>query len=444
MSVKLRVTAWFTLMVLLMAALVLVFVLVINDRAAIDDPAARLIGLVRDNADEVEFDNGRFDWDDLESYERGVYCAFYNAEGEYLRGALKDGWKTGLPLDNGALRSFQAEGREILVYDCYVDMDFTGLWIRGMAAADDSSGLMHVIITLTLCILPVLLILAVGGGWLIAGAAFRPMEQIIAAAESISDGSDLSRRVALRRGASEMRRLSDCFDSMFERLERSFKAERQFTSDASHELRTPITVILAQCDRARRKDGSREDHLRSIGVIETQARRMSELVQSLLSLTRMQLGTERCPMKRAELSGFVLSCAEDFVPADSRGMELSVDIEPGIGTEFNQALLSRLVQNLLDNAYKYGREGGNIRLELKKEGAFALLSVTDDGPGIAGEHQELIFRRFWQLDASRGENGGTGLGLAMVREIAQFHGGEAKVESEPGKGAKFVVSLPIK
>lgn len=446
MSVKLRVTAWFTLMVLLMAALVLSFVLIVNDRAAIDDPAARLVELVMDNADEVEFDNGRFDWDDLDSYERGVYCGFYDKEGTYLRGAANEKWQSGTApqLNNGVLASFQAGDELVLVYDCYVDMDITGLWIRGMVSSEDSSGLMHTIIVLTLTILPVLLLLAVGGGWLIARSAFRPMEQIIAAAEGISDGNDLSSRLNMKKGPSEMRRLAACFDSMFERLERSFKAERQFASDASHELRTPITVILAQCDRARRKDETREEHLRSIGVIEEQGKKMSALVQSLLSLTRMQQGTERYPMKRADLSQFVRCCAADFIPGEDRGIKMSVDVEEGIETQFNQTLISRLVMNLLENAFKYGKEGGKVSLTLRKTGEMAEISVSDEGAGIPAEQQELVWQRFWQADPSRSEKGGSGLGLAMVKEIAQLHAGEAVLESEVGKGSRFAVRLPIK
>ena len=171
---------------------------------------------------------------------------------------------------------------------------------------------------------------------------------------------------------------------------------------------------------------------------------MSELVQSLLSLTRMQQGTERYPLRRGDLSEFVASCCGEFVPAEARGITLTADIEPDIELEYNHALISRVVQNLLQNAYKYGREGGHIAVALHRAGDKAVLTVRDDGIGIAQEDQERIWQRFWQADASRGEDGGTGLGLAMVKEITQFHGGTVAVESALGQGSTLSVILPIK
>lgn len=442
MSAKLRLTLWFTLMVFILAAMVLVFVLVINSAAITDDPAERLVKTVLRNADDVEFDNGRFDWEELEPYRRGVYCSFYNTAGDLLLAAEDPGMTAlSLPFEKNIIRTVNIGGQDYFCYDSYVDMDITGIWIRGLVSSSDRSGLMHTIIVLTCTLLPALMALTLGGGWIIALDAFRPMEKILSAADSISDGGDLTARVGLKRGPTEMRRLSRAFDRMFARLELSFNAERQFASDASHELRTPITVILAECDRAKRKDKSPEDFLASIAVIEEQGKHMSELVQQLLGLTRIQHGTDRYPMRRSDLSIFVESCCGEFMPHDSRGISLETDIKPGIEADFNPALMSRVVQNLLQNAYKYGRENGHILVGLEQRGGRALLRVRDDGIGIAPEDQDKIWQRFWQADASRGEDGGSGLGLAMVKEIAEFHGGRASVDSEPGKGSTFMVEI---
>lgn len=442
MSAKLRLTLWFTLMVFILAAMVLVFVLVINSAAITDDPAERLVKTVLRNADDVEFDNGRFDWEELEPYRRGVYCSFYSTAGDLLLAAEDPGMTAlSLPFEKNIIRTVNIGGQDYFCYDSYVDMDITGIWIRGLVSSSDRSGLMHTIIVLTCTLLPALIALTLGGGWIIALDAFRPMEKILSAADSISDGGDLTARVGLKRGPTEMRRLSRAFDRMFARLELSFNAERQFASDASHELRTPITVILAECDRAKRKDKSPEDFLASIAVIEEQGKHMSELVQQLLGLTRMQHGTDRYPMRRSDLSIFVESCCGEFMPHDSRGISLETDIKPGIEADFNPALMSRVVQNLLQNAYKYGRENGHILVGLERRGGGALLRVRDDGIGIAPEDQDKIWQRFWQADASRGEDGGSGLGLAMVKEIAEFHGGRASVDSEPGQGSTFMVEI---
>ena len=442
MSAKLRLTAWFTLMVLILAAMVLVFVLVINSYSITDDPSGRLVRMVRHNANEVEFDRGRFEWDDLDFCRRGVYCSFYDDSRTFLMGAIPEGVDPGLAFESGILRTFVAGDQEYYLYDTYVDMDVAGLWIRGFVSTTDRSGLMHTILVLTCTLLPALLLLTVGGGWLIARGAFKPMEDILTAANSISDGDDLTARLNLRRGPSEMKRLSRAFDRMFSRLEHSFNAERQFSSDASHELRTPITVILAECDRAKRKDETKEDFLESIGVIEEQGKHMSELVQQLLSLTRMQHGTDKYPMRRSDLSLFVESCCGEFMPADRRGISLETDIEENVEAYYSPALMSRVVQNLLQNAYKYGREGGHIWLSLRKKGRGAVLTVRDDGIGIATADQSRIWQRFWQADAARSDESGTGLGLSMVKEIAKFHGGSVSVQSELGKGSTFTVNIP--
>lgn len=442
MSVKLRITAWITLMMLLLAALTLVFVLVVNHNAITDDPAGRLVKVVQKNVDDVEFDRGKFEWDDLSMYSRGVYCLFYGADGALLHGAQPEDFNVGTELVPNVVRTIDIGGENYYLYDSYVDMDVTGIWVRGLISADDRSGLMHTIIILTATLLPCLLVITIGGGWLIAWSALRPMEKILAAADGISAGEDLSARLNIKRGSSEMRRLGASFDRMFERLEESFNAERQFTSDASHELRTPITVILAECDRARRKARTREEFMESIDVINQQGEHMSQLVQELLGLTRMQHGTDKYPMKRMNLSEFVQSCCEECPPPPESHAELTLDIKPGVQAEFNAGLMSRVIVNLLQNAYKYAGENARVRVSLEEtEDGRAKLSVADNGPGIPPEYRDKVWQRFWQADPSRSEDGGCGLGLAMVKEIALFHGGTVAVDSKPGEGSVFSVVI---
>ena len=440
MSAKFRLTLWLTLMVLLLAAAVLVFVILMNRTSTLDDPRERLVRIVLDNAQEAE--DGPPGLEDLELYRRGVYCSFYDEGGALLLSALPEGVESSsVPFEANVLRTVQLGGREYYLYDARTLRDGQTVWVRGLVSTGDSSGLMHGITTFTLTMLPLVLLVALGGGWLIAWDAFRPMEQIVDAANSISDGDDLTARIELGRASSEMRRLGSAFNRMFERLERSFHAERQFASDASHELRTPVTVVLAECDRARRKAKTAQDYQESLAVIEQQSRHMSELVQQLLDLTRMQHGTDRYPLREADLSVFVEACCAEFQPREERGIRLETRIEPGIRALYNPALYSRIVMNLLQNAYQYGREGGQVLLSLSWENEKAVLRVKDDGIGIAEEDLDKIWQRFWQADPAREENGSTGLGLAMVREIAEFHGGRVSVESELGKGSCFTVVI---
>ena len=173
LSAKVRLTAWFTLMILLLSAMVLVFVFVINGASVTDDPAGRLVKVVQRNASHIEFDNGGFEWNDIDFYRRGVYCSVFDADGTLLRGAAPEGAVIDLPFASSVVREAHAGGSDYFVYDVFVDMTVTQLWMRGVIDQADRSGLMHTIMVLTWTLLPAILLLSVGGGWLIARDAFR-------------------------------------------------------------------------------------------------------------------------------------------------------------------------------------------------------------------------------------------------------------------------------
>ena len=445
MSAKTRLTLWVTLMVLLLSAMVLMFVLVINRHSLPEDPASYLVDVVIDNANDVEFDRGTFEWDDLHVYKRGVYCSFYNTNGDLLLSANKEDMDfSGVPFKNNQIREVSSGGKDFYLYDMYVDMEVSGLWIRGAVLTDSKVGITDILLRLTLILLPIILLISVIGARWIAGRTFKPVEQIVATANSINEADDLTDRIDLKKGPTEMKELAGAFDSMFARLEKAFEAERQFTSDASHELRTPTTVILAECDRAARKNSSVEDYRASIENIAEQGHRMSELIEELLGITRLQQGTDKYPLRTADLSEFAAACADEFVPDEGRGIHFEEDIEEGIVCNFNASLMSRVIFNLLQNAYRYGKENGYVRLTLSKEAGKAVLSVKDNGIGIAAEDIDKVWQRFWQADTARNPDEGSGLGLAMVKEIAEHHGGSVGVVSTQGKGSTFRFELPLR
>ena len=443
MSAKLRLALWVTFMVLLVSVMVLVFVLVINRHSLPEDPAAYLVDVVIDNANDVEYDRGKFEWNEMSVYKRGVYCSFYNTNGDLLLSADKEDMDfSGEPFIANKIRTVRSGDKEFYLYDYYVDMEVSGLWIRGVVLTDSHQGITDIILRLTIVILPVILIVTFLGALWISSRTFRPIEKIVATANSINDADDLTDRIALKKGPKEMKQLAGAFDRMFERLEKVFDAERQFTSDASHELRTPTAIILAECDRAKRKAETPEDYRESIDNISEQGKRMSALIDELLGITRLQQGTERYPLSKGDLSEFVTLSCEEFVPADDRGIRMETEIDPGIECSFNASLMSRVIYNLLQNAYKYGRDNGYVRLTLSREDSDAVIRVKDNGIGIKKEDLDKIWQRFWQADSSRGSEGGNGLGLAMVKEIAELHGGSVTAESTEGRGSEFIFRIP--
>ena len=443
MSAKLKLTVWIASMMLLLSLLTLAVVIWVDKTSLIDSVQERLVETVLENEKLLSAEADPVVWDEVDFFSRGVYCAFYDNSGRLLRGLTVDELTPDdLPFMEYELRSIDVDGDEFCIYDARLyTSDAIPVWIRGIIPASDESGAAHLVTVLTFSLLPLILILSIVGGWFMAKTSFDPIEKITRTANSIKDGSDLTQRIALKKGPAEMMALSNTFDGMFDRLEDSFKAEKQFTSDASHELRTPITVIKASCDRAMKKGCTRADFEETIGIISEQAEHMSCLVTHLLDLTRLQQGTERYQLCEGDLSELVREACADYMPEQRRGITLGTDIADGVTARFNTPLMASLVQNLLQNAYRYGRENGSILLTLRSLGGKAVLSVKDDGIGIAPEHLDSIWQRFWQADASRGENVGNGLGLSLVKEIAELHGGTVSVDSAPGLGSTFTVVI---
>ena len=193
MSAKLRLALWVTTMVLLLSAMVLAMVLIINRHSLPEDPAEYLVDVVIDNANDVEFDRGTFEWDDLTVYKRGVYCSFYNSKGELLLSANKEDMDFSKEeFRENTIRTVSSGGREYYLYDKYVDMEVSGLWIRGVVPTDSRFGIMDTIVTITVSVLPVILVITFLGALLISSGTFRPIRKIVDTANSISDADDLT------------------------------------------------------------------------------------------------------------------------------------------------------------------------------------------------------------------------------------------------------------
>jgi len=432
-------------MMILMFVASMVIMILTDKHIVSEDADTRVINVVWHNIKKLEYDNLRFEWDDISFNRQGVYCAVYKQDGTLLKGAFPAHFDdTGLNFENARVRTVSQNGHQFYVYDVEWDMDIQVLWIRGMVDTGVDYDSMNTIMTLTFTILPAILLIGIVGGWFISKKTFAPIEELTEKVSSISGSSDLSARVDSTSHTLEMKKLADTFDDMFERLEESFESEKQFVSDASHELRTPTTVILAECSRAKRKAETKEEFDKSISVIQEQGEKMSNMITQLLSITRLEQGTEKTRMKEVNLSQLTESCCEEFVPKNDKGIKLTTNIDDDIMVEIDMGLMSRVIQNLLENAYKYGKENGHIKVSLRNSRSMAVLTVADDGIGIASENMENIWKRFWQADESRGVDEGVGLGLAMVKQMVEYMNGSIEAESTLGEGTKFIVKFLIK
>lgn len=441
-SVKTKITIWLTLLMALLAGLLLAFMLIISNSIATGTAMEQLTAALRSNAASVEVTerqpvlNENFTF-----YENGVTTLLYSKNATLLAGQLPVSFTAEEAFQNGLIRTVDTGKTSYLVLDLWIASGWdNGIWLRGLLEAPNNDALTRNLLLIALITLPAFMLLAALGSYRIAKRAFRPLDDITATAEAINEAKDLSGRIGLPPGRDEFSRLAADFDQMFERLERSFEAEKQFTADASHELRTPITIIKGACEYAEKYDETQEDHQETISMIRRQTDKMANLISQLLSMTRIDQETENAHMERVNLGEFVNTFSMEQQWDNSR---LNIDTAPGIWVQADRELLGRLIRNLVENAFKYGKPDGMVWMSVTAASKEALLTVRDNGIGIPPEEQDKIWQRFYQVDPSRNGEEGAGLGLSMVKQIARIHKGHMTLESVPQKGSTFTLHLPL-
>jgi heavy metal sensor kinase len=291
---------------------------------------------------------------------------------------------------------------------------------------------------------PVAVLLAAAGGYFMADRALRPITQMTGQARSITSES-LGQRLPNPNPNDELGQLATVFNETLERLERSFDALRRFTADASHELRTPLTSLRAVGEIALREPRDPDSLRETIGSMLEEAQRLNDLAETLLNLARIESGHATLYSERVSIGEVVAEVCERLeVLASEKRQNLEVRLAPGLAVEADPVLFRQAVMNLVHNAIRYSHAGSTVRVSARSEKATAIIDVTDEGPGIAEEHRERVFDRFYRIDKARSrQEGGTGLGLALAKLTVELSGGTIHLESEAGKGSCFEIRLPV-
>jgi len=287
----------------------------------------------------------------------------------------------------------------------------------------------------------IVLIFGLVGGWWLVGRAIRPIEDIGTTAAKISAG-DLSQRINIAEAESELGQLAAVLNSTFARLESAFAQQQQFASDAAHELRTPVSVMLTQTQTALARERDASGYKQTVEACQRAAQRMRKLIESLLALARFDAGQEVLKRLRFDFRATIGECVELVKPlADQSGVKISAE---GGSLEItgDPERLAQVVTNLLTNAIQYNRPEGEVRVKLELQGGLAVLTVVDTGQGIAAEDLPRVFERFYRADTSR-SSANNGLGLAISKAIIEAHGGTIEVFSQPDAGTTFTVRLPV-
>jgi heavy metal sensor kinase len=292
---------------------------------------------------------------------------------------------------------------------------------------------------------PAILIVATLGGYWLSRRALAPVDEITQAARKIG-AQDLGQRLTVHKSRDELERLAETLNGMLARLEAAFQRITKFTADASHELRTPVSVMRASAEITLRKSRTADEYREALEQILQESERLSQLIEQLLILARSDAGSAVLPMIRTNLTRPLrIACQQASLLAGQKQVAFSDRVpEKPLWVQGDSASLERLFLVILDNAVKYTPDGGRIEVALNQEDGFAVAAICDTGIGVSAEDLPHIFERFYRADRARTrDSGGSGLGLAIGSWIAQVHGGEIRVQSEPSRGSCFEVRLPL-
>jgi heavy metal sensor kinase len=452
-AIRVRLTVWYVVLLgLILAAFCSFLYLSLYTSLHAEIDRSLVADAQRDIAS-LDYADGSLVLDAADYQQVGTVTALYDRSGQRV---LANDPRQPLPVLAGALAT-AARGQQALVTTqlqdganwrvlttpIMADGVLIGVLQVGRSDSEVDAALHQLALLMALAV-PLTLLLASAGGLFLAGRALNPIDRITRAAAAIG-AEDLSRRLDFRGSHDEVGRLAATFDRMLDRLDAAFRRQRQFTADASHELRTPLTVLASQIDVALERPRSPAEYEQLLASLRDDTARMGQLLGELLTLARADAGQQLVARERLDLGELVHAVVSTMQPlAAQRGVELTEVDGDSVVVDGDQTRLSQLLLNLVDNGLRYTPAGGAVRVEVARDGALAVVRVADTGVGIGSEHLPHVFERFYRADPSRARaDGGAGLGLAICRWIAEAHGGRITVESQPGRGSTFTVTLPL-
>ena len=370
----------------------------------------------------------------------------------YISGAPKGGtfdpWQIPFPsekeMDGSRKLQFESGSRLLINSMTLTAPDGNRFLVESGAPYHQIEVVLHGLLLTLAIYMPFVVSLAVAGGYWLMRRSLQPVDEITKRAEGITS-TNLSERLPVIRSGDELERLSMSLNRMIERLDDAFEHINRFSADASHELRTPLTILQLELEgiaQNHRWDSALGDQ---IGSALEETHRMSRIVESLLTISRLDAGEVKMDKSRLDLGELVASTAAEMkLLAEDKSIELRIQVESGIHVVGERFHLQQVIVNLIDNSIKYTQIGGMIEVRVDREGNSAVLEVSDNGLGIPTHALPHVFERFYRADKARSRaTGGAGLGLSIVKAICAAHNGEIKVSSQEGRGSSFRVELPL-
>ena len=429
--ITVKITLWYTAFIVILIAIMLAGSFTIADKMTGDLNQKELMESV------VEMASDPNDFDDFDD---GIYFVKYNNAGIEMAGMSPRGFDLTLNLVENTVRTYEKNGGKYYYFDKKIDTP-EGEWIRGIIPVNKLTNEVNRMLLIILISSPLLLLIIIYGGYKIIKKALNPVSKISNTASEIQKNGDFSKRIEIDEGKDEIHKMATAFNEMLNSLENSYIREKQFSSDVSHELRTPVSVILTESQYSLEYADTLEEAKDSFSVIQRQAKKMSELINQIMELSKIEKQII-IPTKKINFSEIIEKILLDYKNLiDKKNIKISKEIEEHIFIIGDKIMIERLLDNLLNNAMKFTKN--EIKIKLYSENENCILEVEDNGIGMSEEFKNLIWGRFYQINDSRNKkiNKGFGLGLFLVSKIIEQHNAVINVESELNKGTKFIAKF---
>ena len=463
LSIKTRITLWYTLIILVISIAALFLMVSVSRDMLINDSKEKLVRSVEHiipmiNAPDINNNapnipppsnrplpkNGMDKLPGFRFFNNGVHTAVYDETGNIINGAIPFEFASEISFENEVVQEKVFNGDSHLTYAKEIEGQDGNLYrIVGVISIANESVLLNSVTKTNLILIAILILVAALGGWCLLKQAFKPVEKIRKTAKSISESRDLSQRIALTGGKDEIHRLAETFDEMLSKIEKTLNKEKQFTSDASHELRTPVAVISSECEYTLECATTLDEAKESVLSIKEQTDKMSKLISELLAISRMDKNTMEVNFESVDISELLNFVCDEQEEIHTQNIVLKRNIMPNVYLKTDSMLLARIFINLISNGYSYGKENGNIDVALLDRENDVVIEIADDGIGIAEENLPKIWERFYQVNTSRtNTDGNIGLGLSMVKLIADKLDIIISVKSKLDEGTIFTLIIP--
>jgi len=449
--IKVRLTLWYVFLLALVLVLFGVVLYFSLESSLLDEVDSNLSALATQVVSNLDYENNRLS---LQNDEPGGPLSILSSEGYTIRladegggslegtGPYRDVFSQSMRAREG-FDAVDALGARWRIYTIGISTGREELFLQVGQSLERIDSTLSKLLYFELVTIPLALVLAIAVGMFLASRALRPVEKITQLAGSIQ-AIDMSRRIELDLPDDELGRLAKTFDDMLARLEESFASQRRFVSEAAHELRTPLTVMKGTAEVILSRERTSKEYKEALEEIQVEIDHLAELAEDLLSLSSSNSERPALDIQDLELEEIVRSAISLITPlAKNKRIDVGFKSSGPVRYQGDRNKLTRMLLNLLDNAVKYSPQGSTISVSIRKQHEKIVVAVSDDGLGIDASELDRIFDSFHRLEGAREENpSGTGLGLSIARWIARAHGGEIEVDSQPGRGSTFKVTLP--